>query len=107
MRLDIARLPPSRDLRLSAAVRSDPNADVLSAAVGGIEVIMDRVAATAEERKGLAAWICSTFGPQLAKLGNPSEGDSPNTRQLRAQLFYLLGSYGAAIVARAGRRGAP
>jgi aminopeptidase N/puromycin-sensitive aminopeptidase len=81
-------------LNLAAAVRSDPNVDVLSAAVGGIEVIMDRVASTADERKALAAWICSTFGPQLAKLGNPSEGDSSNTRELRAQLFYLLGSYG-------------
>jgi aminopeptidase N len=81
-------------LNLSAAVRSDPNFDVISAAVGGIEIIVDSVGATPEERKGLAAWICSTFGLQLAKLGNPSEGDSPNTRELRAQLFNLLGSYG-------------
>jgi aminopeptidase N len=90
-------------LNLAAAVRSDPNADVLSAAVGGIEAIMDRVGATAEEREGLAAWICSTFGPQLAKLGNPSEADSPNTRELRAQLFNLLGSYGKdpAVIAQA------
>ncbi len=90
-------------LNLAAAVRSDPNADVLSAAVGGIEVIMDRVGATTDERKGLAAWICSTFGPQLAKLGKPSEGDSPNTRELRAQLFNLLGSYGKdpAVIAEA------
>jgi aminopeptidase N len=81
-------------LNLATAVRSDPNADVISTAVGAIEIIVDRVGATAEERKGLAAWICGTFGPQLAKLGNPSESDSPNTRELRAQLFNLLGSYG-------------
>ena len=81
-------------LNLAGAVRGDPNADVLSVAVVGIEVIMDRVGATAEERKGLAAWICGTFGPQLAKIGNPTESDSPNTRELRAQLFYLVGSYG-------------
>jgi aminopeptidase N len=90
-------------LDLAAAVRSDSNADVVSEAVGGIEIIMDRVASTAEERKGLAAWICSTFGPQLAKLGEPSEGDSPNTRELRASLFNLLGSYGKdpAVIAKA------
>ena len=81
-------------LNLSAAVRSDPNAYVISAAVGGIEIIVDLVGSASEERKGLAAWICSTFGPQLAKLGNPSEGDAPNTRELRAGLFNLLGSYG-------------
>jgi aminopeptidase N len=90
-------------LNLAGAVRGDPNADVLSVAVGGIEVIMDRVGATAEERKGLAAWICGTFGPQLAKIGNPTESDSPNTRELRAQLFYLVGSYGKdpAVIAQA------
>jgi len=90
-------------LNLAGAVRGDPNADVLSVAVGGIEVIMDRVGATAEERKGLAAWICGTFGPQLAKVGNPTESDSPNNRELRAQLFYLVGSYGKdpAVIAQA------
>jgi aminopeptidase N/puromycin-sensitive aminopeptidase len=90
-------------LDLAAAVRSDANADVLSVAVGGIEVIMDRVSAAAEERKRLAAWICGTFGPPLDKLGEPSEGDSPNTRELRASLFYLVGSYGkdAAVLAKA------
>jgi aminopeptidase N/puromycin-sensitive aminopeptidase len=90
-------------LDLAAAVRSDPNAGVASTAVGGIEVIMDRVGATAEERRGLAAWICGTFGPQLAMLGEPSDSDSPNTRELRALLFNLLGSYGKdpAVIARA------
>ncbi|HEY1897434.1 MAG TPA: M1 family metallopeptidase [Terracidiphilus sp.] len=90
-------------LNLAAAVRSDPNAAVFLTAAGGIEITVDRVAATAEERKGLATWICSTFGPQLARLGTPSESDSPNTRELRAQLFSLLGSYGKdpAVIAQA------
>jgi aminopeptidase N/puromycin-sensitive aminopeptidase len=90
-------------LDLAAAVRTDPNASVVSTAVGGIEIIMDRVGATAEERKALAAWICSTYGPPLAKLGEPSEADSPNTRELRASLFNLVGSYGKdpAVIARA------
>jgi aminopeptidase N/puromycin-sensitive aminopeptidase len=90
-------------LDLAAAVRSDPNAGVVSSAVGGIEAIMDRVGATAGERKGLAAWICGTFGSSLAKVGEPSEGDSPNTRELRASLFNLLGSYGKdpAVIAKA------
>jgi aminopeptidase N/puromycin-sensitive aminopeptidase len=90
-------------LDLAAAVRSDPNAGVISSAVEGIEVILDRVGATAEERKALAAWISSTFGPSLARLGEPSEADSPNTRELRASLFNLVGSYGKdpAVIARA------
>jgi aminopeptidase N/puromycin-sensitive aminopeptidase len=90
-------------LDLASAVRSDSNAGVFFVATRGIEVIVDAVGATAEERNGLAAWICSTFGPQLGKLGEPSEADSPNTRELRALLFNLLGSYGKdpAVISRA------
>jgi aminopeptidase N/puromycin-sensitive aminopeptidase len=56
--------------------------------------IYERVAATKEERTALANWICATFGPRLAKLGEPGANDLPSTRELRARLFELLGLYG-------------
>jgi aminopeptidase N/puromycin-sensitive aminopeptidase len=51
------------------------------------------VAATAEERAALAARLRADFAPEYAKLPPPSAADSPNTRELRAYLFELLGSY--------------
>jgi aminopeptidase N/puromycin-sensitive aminopeptidase len=81
-------------LDLVAAVKADPSAEVISSALGGINAIYSRVAATPQEKDALAAWIRKTFAPEYAKLGPPSAGDSPNTRELRAQLFAVLGFYG-------------
>ena len=81
-------------LDLVAAVKADPGAEVASEAMGGVNAIYARVAATAEERAALAAWIRATFAPQYARLGPPADSDSANTRELRAQLFGMLGYYG-------------
>ncbi len=81
-------------LDLSAALKSDHNAEVVSAALGGVDAIMERVAATPQEKKELAAWIRKTFSPELEKLGPPLPEDSPNKDQLRALLFGVLGKYG-------------
>jgi aminopeptidase N len=81
-------------LDLVGAVKDDQNADVLADAFGGVTAIVQRVAATAEEREGLGAWVRSSFAPEYAKLGSPSQSDSPNTRELRGQLFGVLGYYG-------------
>jgi aminopeptidase N len=81
-------------LNLVAAVKADSNAQVISSALGGIGAIFDRVAATPEEKAALSAWIRKTFSPEYARLGPPSESDSPNTRELRAHLFGVLGYYG-------------
>jgi aminopeptidase N/puromycin-sensitive aminopeptidase len=35
----------------------------------------------------------TTFGPEFAKLPPPSDSDSPNTRELRAHFFGVLGYY--------------
>jgi aminopeptidase N/puromycin-sensitive aminopeptidase len=90
-------------LNLAAALKSDPNADVLSNAFENVGVVADRVASTKEERDALAAWIRRTFAPEYVKLGSPAPGDSPNTRELRARLFSLLADRGndADLIAQA------
>jgi aminopeptidase N/puromycin-sensitive aminopeptidase len=90
---------------LASAIRgkADPNANVIAGGIGGVDAIYELVAATPEEKAAVSAWIRSTLGPELAKLGPPSDSDSPNTRQLRAELFAVLGLYGKdpAVVAQA------
>jgi aminopeptidase N len=81
-------------LDLVAAVKDDPNSHVVSSAMAGVEIIYIRVAATPAQRTALAAWIRKTFSPIYARLGPPAESDSDDTRELRAQLFSLLGLYG-------------
>ena len=62
-----------------------------------------QLAATPEERAGLARWIDRTFTPVYLKLGAPSSTDDDNKRELRALLLHLIGSYGTspAVVAQA------
>jgi aminopeptidase N len=81
-------------LDLVGAVKADPNADVVGEALDGFNSAYERIAATPEERSALAAWVRATFAPEYARLGPPSAGDTPNTRQLRAQYFGVLGFYG-------------
>jgi aminopeptidase N len=77
-------------LNLVAALKSDPNSEVLSMAAGRIETIADKVASKKKERDELAAWVQRDLAPAYAKLGPPAPGDSPNTLELRAQLLLLL-----------------
>jgi aminopeptidase N/puromycin-sensitive aminopeptidase len=95
--------PVGAYLDLAAAVKADPSAEVVGTAIEGVKTANSRIAANAEERAVLAAWIRSTFAPEYAKLGTPAETDSANTRELRAQLFSLLGYYGndPAVLAQA------
>lgn len=92
-------------LNLAAALKEDPNAEVVSTALAGVDAIVLRVASTPEEKAALGAWIRRNFGPQLAKLGPPSPADTPNTRSLRALLFEVLGYYGKdpAVLAQAAQ----
>ena len=80
-------------MNLVSAVKADKSAAVMSEALGGVEPIYSRVASTKDERNGMAAWLRATLSPEYERLGPPSPGDSPNTRELRASLFELLGSY--------------
>jgi aminopeptidase N len=90
-------------LDLVTAVKGDPNEQVLSDALSGVNTIATRIASTPEERDALGEWIRKTFAPEYAKLGPPSPGDSVNTRELRAALFDVLGYFGndPAVIAQA------
>jgi aminopeptidase N len=88
---------------LVAAIKADPNAEVISSALGGVYAAYERVAATPEEKAALSAWIRDTFSSSYAGLGAPNNSDSPGKRELRAQLFDVLGFYGKdpAVLAQA------
>jgi aminopeptidase N len=81
-------------LNLVAALISDSSAQVFSNAAGKIGTITDKVASTKEERDQLAVWVQRNYAPEYAKLGPPAPVDSPNTRELRAQLLGLLADHG-------------
>ena len=97
------KAPVGAYLDLAAAVKDDPGADVVDETVGGISAIYIRLAPTPGERAALEAWIRSTYAPVYARLGPPASTDSSNTREMRAQLFALLGYYGKdpAVIAQA------
>ena len=90
-------------LDLASAVKADPGAEVVDEAISGVNTAYTHIAASADERAGLSAWIRSTYAPVYAKLGPPAESDSSNTRELRAELFGLLGHRGQdpAVLAQA------
>lgn len=81
-------------LNLVGALKSDPNADVVSIASGRMAAIADRIASSQEERDALAAWVRRTFAPAYAKLGPPRPDDSENTREMRAHLLAFLVFHG-------------
>jgi aminopeptidase N/puromycin-sensitive aminopeptidase len=81
-------------LNLVAALRADPDAEVISSASRPLGAIWGQVASTKEERDALDAWIHRNFAPEYAKIGPPAPGDSPNTRKLSAQLLELLADNG-------------
>ena len=90
-------------LDLASAVKADPGAEVVDEAISGVNTAYTHIAASADERAGLSAWIRSTYAPVYAKLGPPAESDSSNTRELRTELFGLLGHRGQdpAVLAQA------
>ncbi|HEY1806344.1 MAG TPA: M1 family metallopeptidase [Terracidiphilus sp.] len=88
------RVPIGEYLDLVSALKSDSNAEVFSSAAGKIAIIADKIASTKEERDELAAWIRRNYASEYDKLGPPATGDSPNRRELRAQLLGLLSDQG-------------
>ncbi len=81
-------------MNLVAALKADPNAEVLAGAFGDLGVVADQIGSTKEERAALAEWIRRNFEPAYAKVGVPSASDSPNNQLLRAELFSLLAYHG-------------
>lgn len=81
-------------LDLAEATRADNSAEVTETVLSDLRTIGSRVMATPEEKAQFAAWIVRTYKPQLAKLGEPSPGEQPDTSELRAELFTLVGGLG-------------
>ena len=81
-------------LDLVSALRSDRSTDVFRSAANSIASIRDQVAATKEEHDELAAWVRRTFAAEYKELGSPAPGEPPNTTELRARMFSLLGDEG-------------
>ena len=90
-------------LNLVERVENDTHARVVGTALGPLGTIEDRIASTPQEKAALRAWELKTFQPAYEKLGAPSATDTPNKRQLRAELFGLLGHAGdKQVIAQAG-----
>ena len=77
-------------LNLASALESDTNAEVFSSTAEVTGTIADKIASGKQERDGLAAWIRRNYAIKYARLGAPAPGESPNTRELRAELLDLL-----------------
>jgi aminopeptidase N/puromycin-sensitive aminopeptidase len=88
------KAPIGAYLDLVTAVKADSSAEVVQAAMDGVNIASSNIPANSQQRTALAAWIYKTFAPEYAKLGPPASSDSANTRQLRAELFTILGEYG-------------
>ena len=81
-------------LDLVAAVKDDPSAAVIATVVESLGTLYERVAASPEEKGRLSAWIRNSFSERYTRLQPPSANDTPNLRELRGQLFTLLGFFG-------------
>jgi aminopeptidase N/puromycin-sensitive aminopeptidase len=81
-------------LDLVAAVAKDASPQVLQGPAGTLAAIDARVAATAEERAQLAAWVRATFGPAYKSLGPPQTADTPAKKELRAELLVIVAGIG-------------
>jgi aminopeptidase N/puromycin-sensitive aminopeptidase len=81
-------------LNLAGAVKDDSSGDVINTALGAVATIDARIASTDEEHAALAAWVRKNFKPAYEKLGDPSESDTPEKKELRATLFAYLGTIG-------------
>jgi aminopeptidase N/puromycin-sensitive aminopeptidase len=88
------KAPIGAYLDLVAAVKADPNAEVVEAAMAGVNATTSNIAANSQQRTALTAWIYRIFALEYAKLGPPASSDSANTRQLRTELFSILSDYG-------------
>jgi aminopeptidase N/puromycin-sensitive aminopeptidase len=78
-------------LNLSAAVKNDTSAEVISTALQTVTTVRERIAATQDEKDALNKWVIRNFKPAYERLGPPSAADTPEKKELRATLFGALG----------------
>jgi aminopeptidase N len=90
-------------LDLVFAVRDDSSNYVVSGGIDGATAVEQMIAGDDQERAAMARWIQRTFGPALARLGDPVPGEPLERSQLRAALFGVLGGAGRdpQVIARA------
>jgi aminopeptidase N len=88
------KAPVGRSLDLAAATRADDSSELMETVYGDLRSIDARLLATPEEKTAFTDWVRRTYKPELAKLGEPASGDSPEKELLREELFSLVGSIG-------------
>ncbi|WP_158748646.1 M1 family metallopeptidase [Acidobacterium sp. S8] len=90
-------------LNLVTAVKDDSNSAVIRTALGAVSTVDRQIAATDDEREALATWVRKNFKPAYEKLGEASDSDTPEKKELRASLFGFLGTIGndADVIAQA------
>jgi len=81
-------------LDLVKVVGKDSSPEVLGFAVGNIDAIDTRIAATPEEHAGLAAWLRANFVPTYKSLPPAGANDSPATKEMRSTLLSISASMG-------------
>ena len=81
-------------LNLAARMADDSNSEVVRTVIEDVNAIAERVAATDSDRSQLSAWIRRVYGPAYQRLGAPSKADSPETRELRAELLRFVAGTG-------------
>jgi aminopeptidase N/puromycin-sensitive aminopeptidase len=81
-------------LDLVTAVKDDSSAAVIDTATTPVFTIYRQIANIPEEQQALSAWVNRTFKPAYRRLGDPTAGDSPDKKELRATLLGVLGGIG-------------
>jgi aminopeptidase N/puromycin-sensitive aminopeptidase len=81
-------------LDLVSAVSHDTSAGVIGSAMSSLHSIDTQIAGTPEERVQISAWVRSHFAAAYQKLGAPQPDDSPEKRELRAELLILVAGLG-------------
>jgi aminopeptidase N len=77
-------------LDLALALKQDPNATVLEAALSSIDSISNRIA-TDDDREKLNAVVRAQFGPVYQALGPETENESYDKQEIRSHLYGALG----------------
>ncbi len=80
-------------MNLLAALKDEPNAQVLAQMGGGFGLVEDRIAVGAQAKQ-LDAWALRTLGPVYAALGPLKQDEPEETVLRRVQLMRLLGASG-------------
>ncbi len=88
------RAPVGDLLELAGAYRSDASPELMGAVRGDLSQLLTRVAATAEERQALQAWVRTTFGSAYRLRKEAKSGEPPADRELRAELLDLMAVLG-------------